>query len=75
MKSVSRVFSYLFATLFVVLSTGFSVFAQNGATSNGSSLTAIQVIGGLALLLLVIFLPLIKGAAKKENLGGRSKIL
>ena len=72
MKQFFKASSYVLATVIVLLFTGFSVFAENDASNNGSSLSVIQVIGGFALLLLVIFLPLIKGSAKKEDVVKRS---
>ena len=72
MKQFFKASSYVLATVIVLLFTGFSVLAESGTTNNGSSLSFIQVIGGFALLLLVIFLPLIKGSGKKEDVVRRS---
>jgi hypothetical protein len=68
MKKFIKTSSYILATLLVLLTTQFSVFAAGENQANGSSLSGIQVIGGLAILLLVIFLPLVKGAAKEKRI-------
>jgi hypothetical protein len=50
----------------VLLVSQFSVFAANDPSGQQSSLSGMQVIGGLAILLLVILLPVMKSAHKKE---------
>jgi hypothetical protein len=68
MKKLIKRSGYILATLVLLLTTQFSVFAAGENTANSSSLSGIQVIGGLALLLLVIFLPLVKSAAKEKRI-------
>jgi hypothetical protein len=68
MKKIIKTSSYILATLIVLLVTQFSILAAGENPGNSSSLSGIQVIGGLAILLLVIFLPLVKGAAKEKRI-------
>jgi uncharacterized membrane protein YdjX (TVP38/TMEM64 family) len=68
MKKLIKTSGYMLATLMVLLVTQFSVLAAGDSAGNNSSLSGIQVIGGLAILLLVIFLPLVKGAAKEKRI-------
>ena len=63
MKKLQKICSYILATLMVLLVSQLSVFAA-GDTANDSSLSAFQVIGGLAILLFVILVPLMKGAGR-----------
>jgi hypothetical protein len=65
MKKLLKISSYILATIMVLLVTQGSVFAA-GDASNSNSLSGGQVFGGFALLVLVILLPLIKGAKKRE---------
>jgi hypothetical protein len=65
MKKVIKISSYILATIMVLLVSQGSVFAANDASNKGS-LSGGQVFGGFALLVLVILLPLIKGAKKRE---------
>jgi hypothetical protein len=48
----------------VLLVFQISVFAAGNPVNNDSSLSAFQVIGGLAILLIFILVPLMKGAGK-----------
>jgi hypothetical protein len=66
MKKLFKISGYILATVMVLLVSQFSVFAANDSSSNGSSLSAMQVLGGFAVLVLVILLPLIKGVNKRE---------
>ena len=67
MKKILKIFSYALVTIAVLLVSQFSVFAANDPAGQASSLTGSQVIGGLAILLLVIVLPLMKGSHKRET--------
>jgi len=63
MKKLQKISSWILATLLVLLAGQFSVFAA-GETANNDSLSAFQVIGGLAILLFFILVPLMRGAGK-----------
>jgi hypothetical protein len=63
MKKLQKITAYILAAVFLLLGLQFSVFAA-GTTQNDSSLSAFQVIGGLAILLIFILVPLMKGAGK-----------
>jgi uncharacterized membrane protein YdjX (TVP38/TMEM64 family) len=67
MKKLIKISAYTLATLTLLLMTQFSVFAAGENSGQNGSLSGIQVVGGLALLLLVIFLPLMKTTAKKNT--------
>ena len=54
---------YILATVMVLLISLNTVFAAGDPSNQDSSLSGIQVIGGFAILMLVILLPLLK----KEN--------
>jgi hypothetical protein len=64
MKKLQKFTGYILATVMILLASQFSVLAAGGTVNNESSLTAFQVIGGLAILLLFILVPLMKGAGK-----------
>lgn len=64
MKKLQKISSYILATVMVLLVAQFSVLAAGDTANNDSSLTAFQVIGGLAILLFVILVPLMRGAGK-----------
>jgi hypothetical protein len=64
MKNLQKLTSYILATVMVLLVSQFSVFAAGEPVSNSSSLTAGQIIGGLAVLLLVILVPIMSGGKK-----------
>ena len=68
MKKLQKISSYILATMMVLLGAQFSVFAAGDAANNESSLTAFQVIGGLAILLFVILVPLMRGAGRHMNI-------
>jgi len=63
MKSLFKVSSYILATVLAFVLSNVTAFAADGNTEN-SALTGGQVIGGLAVLLLVILVPIMKSARK-----------
>jgi hypothetical protein len=65
MKNLAKVTSYILATALVFVLSQFSVLAASD-TSNNSSLSAGQVIGGLALLIAAIMVPTMKSARKAK---------
>ena len=67
MKNLSKPAGYLAATAVGFMLTISQVFAANDHAGNDSSLSAMQVIGGLAVLLLVILIPIMR-SSKKVNL-------
>ena len=64
MKKLQKISSYILATVMVLLVSQFAVFAAGDTVNNESSLSAFQVIGGLAILLLFILVPLMRGAGR-----------
>jgi hypothetical protein len=68
MKKLYKISSYILATVMVLLISQTSVFAADDSVNKGSSLSGMQVFGGLAVLLLVIFLPLVKKSKKHETI-------
>jgi hypothetical protein len=66
MKKLLKVTSYILATVLVFVLSQVSAFAADN-TQSTSSLTAGQVIGGLALLLLVILIPIMRSSKKAVN--------
>ena len=64
MKKLQKISSYILATVMVLLVSQFSVFAAGDAANNDSSLSAFQVIGGLAILLFFILVPLMRSAGR-----------
>ncbi len=60
MKKLLKVTSYILATVLAFVLSNVTAFAADG--SNNGALSAGQVIGGLAILLLVIIVPVMKGA-------------
>ena len=64
MKNLIKVSSYTLATVLAFVMSQASAFAADGNATNGSSLSAGQVVGGLAVLLAVILLPIMKSAKK-----------
>jgi hypothetical protein len=68
MKKLSKISSYILAILMVLLISQVSVFAADDSLNKDSSLSGIQVVGGFALLIFVILLPLIKGVRKRETI-------
>jgi hypothetical protein len=67
MKKLLKISSYILATVMVFLISQFSVFAAGDAANNDSSLSGLQVVGGLAVLLLVILLPIMKASGKRVS--------
>jgi hypothetical protein len=63
MKKLLKVTSYTLATALVLVLSQVSAFAA-GTTTNDSSLSGGQVIGGVALLIGAILIPTIRGARK-----------
>ena len=68
MKKLYKISSYILATVMVLLISQTSVFAADDSVNKDSSLSGMQVFGGLAVLLLVIFLPLVKKSKKHETI-------
>jgi len=66
MKKQFKISSYLLATALMIIMSQFTVFASGENSGNPSSLSALQVVGGLSLLLLVILVPLMKRSEKAE---------
>ena len=64
MKNLQKITGYILATVIGLLVFQFSVFAAGETVNNESSLTAFQVIGGLAFLLIFVLVPLMSGAGK-----------
>lgn len=64
MKNLQKICRYILSSVIVLLVFQFSVFAGGGAVNNDSSLSAFQVIGGLAILVIFILIPLMNGAGK-----------
>jgi hypothetical protein len=64
MKKLQKITSYILATIMVLLVSQFSVLAAGDNANNDSSLSAFQVIGGLAILLVFILVPLMRGAGR-----------
>jgi hypothetical protein len=67
MKNLSKIAGYVLATVLAFILTQSQVLAANGPAGNESSLSGIQVIGGFAVLLLVILIPIMR-SSKKANL-------
>ena len=63
MKNLLKVTSYTLATAFVFVISQFSVLAAAN-TSNDSSLSGAQVIGGVAVLVAAILIPTMRSARK-----------
>jgi hypothetical protein len=64
MKNSQKITGYVLATVIGLLVSHFSVLARGGTVNNESSLSAFQVIGGLAFLLIFVLIPLMGGAGK-----------
>jgi hypothetical protein len=64
MKNIQKIASYILATVILLLVSQFSLLAAGETVNNASSLSAFQVIGGLAILLIFILVPLMRGAGK-----------
>jgi hypothetical protein len=65
MKKLLKVSSYILATVLAFVLSNVTAFAADN-NSNGS-LSGGQVIGGLAVLLLVILIPIMKSARKAHT--------
>ena len=63
MKKFLKISSYILATVLAFVLSNVSAFAANNNNEN-SSLSGAQVIGGVAVLLLVILIPIMKSARK-----------
>lgn len=66
MKKLMKAFSYILATVVVLMTSQLSVLAADGPSNQGSSLSIGQIFGGFAVLVLVILLPLMKKSNKQE---------
>jgi predicted transporter len=64
MKNVSKVVTYSFVTLFVVVMSQFSAVAASNKETN--ALSTGQVIGGIALLIAAILVPTLRSARKAK---------
>ena len=64
MKKLQKITNYILTTGIVLLVSQLSVYAAGGTVNNESSLSAFQVIGGLAFLVIFILVPLMTGAGK-----------
>lgn len=62
MKNFLKAISFTLATFLLIIASQATVLAQSN--SNQSSLSVGQIVGGFAILLFVILLPLVKGATK-----------
>lgn len=67
MKTLIKMSGYILATLMILLFNQFSVLAAGEPANNSSALTFNQVIGGLAILIVAILVPLVKGTRKHET--------
>jgi hypothetical protein len=65
MKKFSKAIRFMLATLFVVVVSQVSVFAEsNDGSASTSGLSTAQITGAFALLVLAILLPLVKRSNK-----------
>ena len=64
MKNLQKIVSYILATVILFVVSQFSLLAAGKTANNASSLSAFQVIGGLAFLLIFILAPLMSEAGK-----------
>ena len=62
MKKLQKITNDILKTVIVLLVSQLSVFAAGGTVNNESSLSAFQVIGGLAFLVIFILVPLMRSA-------------
>ncbi len=65
MKKLVKVAGFISATIVMLALSQSSAFAADRITNNNSSLSGMEVIGGLVILLAVIIFPIIK--SKNEN--------
>jgi fumarate reductase subunit D len=68
MKTILKISALIMCTMLVLFVAPLSLFAANDPVTSNSSLTGYQIIGGFAVLLLVILLPLLKGSHKRERI-------
>jgi len=66
MKKLFKVSGYILATVLMLIMSQFTVFASGENSNNPSSLSGLQVVGGLFFLLLVILIPLMKRQERAE---------
>ena len=66
MVKLLKASSYILATVVVFIMSQASALAANGSTEN-SSLSSAQVVGGVSLLLLAILFPTIQKERKSAN--------
>jgi hypothetical protein len=64
MKKLFKIAGYTMATVLAVILSQSSALAAGGSTGNDSALSGAQVIGGFAILVLVILLPILKSSRK-----------
>jgi hypothetical protein len=66
MKTSLKTIRFILATVLIVIISQASVFAEgNKDTTNSSGLNAIEVIGGIVILLSVLVLPLVKSSNRE----------
>jgi len=65
MKNLIKVSSYTLTTALVLVLSQFSAFAA-GNTANDSTLSFVQVMGGITLLVAAIMVPTIKSSRKAK---------
>lgn len=68
MKKLIKVSSYILSMVIALVAFQVPAFAAGNSGDNGSSLSAVQVIGGLAVLLLVILIPILKSSKKVSRI-------
>ena len=66
MVKLLKASSYILATVVVFIMSQASALAANGSTEN-SSLSSAQVVGGVSILLLAILIPTIQKERKSAN--------
>lgn len=66
MKKLIKVTSYILATVIAFVLSDVTALAAGNTNENSSSLTGMQVIGGLALLLIVILVPMMKSSSNSK---------
>ena len=66
MKNSLKAIRFVFASLLIVIGSQANVLAEsNKNITESSELNAIEVIGGIAILLLILVLPLVKSCNKE----------
>ncbi len=66
MKKLLKAAAYVLATVLAFTLTQSTALAAGGSTGNESTLSGAQVIGGFAILVLVILLPILKSSRKTD---------